>query len=417
MAEQHATTVGVGLRFPKSANVFMSYKRVDRTPVQNLRKHLLAHGIQTWIDVEDLEYGSHTETEIRSAIRQCDGLMLYITKNTLKRGFIWDVEIPTAVTRQVGEPDFKIIPIFREGIKPPLVKRFCEKNAYNFIGEFNGPLSEISDEEIAKKTLRTVWARRLRRLEKAEVDLATYEPWIHFQTFERAPNLPPFGPDLTLDWEQFYGTEGNYDYPNEEVWDALLLPGLRDVKHLLSNHNIKTVHATLQTRLSAALAIGYAVRQTANLRFLFEREGVSNWTVDPLTVDASTETPLKIEYTPADSSTAIIECPLKQPTKSALTRARSSLPLPDQCHHLVFTSVHGVGPMAVASPEEEVAMVRQIRDEMIRLKGLSGVNHFHIFMAGPQELAASLGFHLNTFSNVSIYEYTNNSYVHGYTIK
>lgn len=115
--------------------VFVSYRKKDN--IYNLRDRIVDYILQAfdcavWYD-SSLTPGENYDEEIAVAIRECDVVILLLTKNVFDSSYIWDIEIKYALQYNKG-----IIPISL-GI---------ELNAYEKITEKIGHIHILSAEEL-----------------------------------------------------------------------------------------------------------------------------------------------------------------------------------------------------------------------------------------------------------------------------
>lgn len=101
--------------------VFLSYAREDLEPVRKLRDFLRRSGIDTWWDKDDILPGRKWETEIETALAQCDFVAGCFSKVSVrKRGYV-QRELKRA--REFGsrmlEDDIYFIPVLLEECELP----------------------------------------------------------------------------------------------------------------------------------------------------------------------------------------------------------------------------------------------------------------------------------------------------------
>lgn len=91
---------------------FLSYSRKNLRDVRIIARTLMIHGVELWQDITNLGTGV-SESKIRKAIQEgSDGLIFFVTQQSIASQFIRDVELPEAETRFKDDADFKIIPVF-----------------------------------------------------------------------------------------------------------------------------------------------------------------------------------------------------------------------------------------------------------------------------------------------------------------
>lgn len=65
-------------------NIFISYSRDDRSFERRLSKDLNRFGLETWVDVQNIEPGSRWAEEIDRAIMKSTTLILVLSQNMLR---------------------------------------------------------------------------------------------------------------------------------------------------------------------------------------------------------------------------------------------------------------------------------------------------------------------------------------------
>jgi hypothetical protein len=64
----------------RKANIFLIHAHSDREKVHTLYQRLSRDGLQVWLDVERLQPGQDWQNEIRTAILQCDVIVVCLSK-------------------------------------------------------------------------------------------------------------------------------------------------------------------------------------------------------------------------------------------------------------------------------------------------------------------------------------------------
>jgi energy-coupling factor transporter ATP-binding protein EcfA2 len=96
--------------------VFLSYSREDQEEAMELHERLLAAGMQSWIDIEEILPGEPWPIRIDSAIRDSDVVLLLLSKNTSRT---LNPEIRMAVELQRERSNIFIIPVRLERCEIP----------------------------------------------------------------------------------------------------------------------------------------------------------------------------------------------------------------------------------------------------------------------------------------------------------
>jgi tetratricopeptide (TPR) repeat protein len=100
-------------------SVFISHSSKDDGIVRELRQALEALGIETWADSERLAGGDLLTPEIQKAIENADHFLVVVSVNALNSDWV-QREIKHA--RSVRKRGYKIVPLMRSGIEPPVLR-------------------------------------------------------------------------------------------------------------------------------------------------------------------------------------------------------------------------------------------------------------------------------------------------------
>lgn len=100
-----------------SSTIFISHSGNDYVIAKDIAIALRQMGFNTWVDIENLSPGSIWLNEIDEAIKRSNVFLVYIGKSGVRR---WvDVETKLAITQNVEDPKFRIIPLFGPGAPEP----------------------------------------------------------------------------------------------------------------------------------------------------------------------------------------------------------------------------------------------------------------------------------------------------------
>ena len=397
-----------GLERP--ATTFLSYAREDAEVVKYLQQQLNVRGVRAWRDVTDLPLGGPNKDEIIYAIeRESDAFVLYVTPQSLESDFIWDVEVPAALSRWDGDHSYHMVPILY-GITFGELEQHCAAHNLRSLKEFNGVSLPVKDtaadtefnrklREIAKRILQATLTLRLRR---AGAD-RKYEPCLCFHTYRYEP--PTDSLDLDVDWTGFFPSKD--ELPTEKVWDEVLIPALDDVKQALSmKTRSRRLHVFEQAHLPAAFALGAAFPDSSHftLQVNARVEGRDDiWSTEGST---SIVEPFDLNsYQPdGDAHVAVMEIAIPTGTASDVATNLRALGISYK-HHIRFTVPSGPDNRAVKSSAQALAMSLQVGKELRRLYGQGGVTHIHLFAAIPAALAVLIGHQVNAMSAITLYHF------------
>ena len=106
---------------PVSLKVFVCYASEDEAVIQQLHTRLSLDGCTPWLDKTDILPGQHWETEIKTAIRNSDVVLVCLSrKSTTKRGFVHK-ELRYVLDAATERPPDKVfaIPVILEECEVP----------------------------------------------------------------------------------------------------------------------------------------------------------------------------------------------------------------------------------------------------------------------------------------------------------
>ncbi|MFN8383067.1 MAG: SUMF1/EgtB/PvdO family nonheme iron enzyme [Anaerolineales bacterium] len=90
---------------PRPLRVFLCHASQDKPAVRKLHRYLKQHGIQPWLDQEDLLPGENWEVEIPRALNASDVILVCLSKNSVnKEGYV-QKEISFALDKALEKPD------------------------------------------------------------------------------------------------------------------------------------------------------------------------------------------------------------------------------------------------------------------------------------------------------------------------
>ncbi len=90
---------------PRPLRVFLCHASQDKPAVRKLHRYLKQHGIQPWLDQEDLLPGENWEVEIPRALNASDVILVCLSKNSVnKEGYV-QKEISFALDKALEKPE------------------------------------------------------------------------------------------------------------------------------------------------------------------------------------------------------------------------------------------------------------------------------------------------------------------------
>lgn len=121
----------------KGPLVFISYAREDRQRVIALGKVLRAHGLRTWIDIENIVPGERWEVAIESVLERADFVVICLSGNSVSKRSFAQREIKRTVRaeEQMLVDDIFLIPVRLESCELPVnLKDFQWVDAFTDAG-------------------------------------------------------------------------------------------------------------------------------------------------------------------------------------------------------------------------------------------------------------------------------------------
>ena len=106
---------------PRPLRVFLCHASQDKPSVWKLYRYLKQHGVQPWLDQQDLLPGEDWEVEIPKALFASDVILVCLSKNSVnKEGFV-QKEITFALDKAMEKPEgtIFIIPVKLEDCEIP----------------------------------------------------------------------------------------------------------------------------------------------------------------------------------------------------------------------------------------------------------------------------------------------------------
>jgi hypothetical protein len=98
--------------------VFLSYAREDAQAVERVAIELRAHGVELWMDRQDLVAGDEWLPQIEAAISKADFMLVFISRTSLNSAWVHR-EYQTAFQRQAKTGGTRLIPVLLERVQLP----------------------------------------------------------------------------------------------------------------------------------------------------------------------------------------------------------------------------------------------------------------------------------------------------------
>ena len=105
--------------------IFLCHSSSDKPAVRNLYQRLRSHGIDPWLDEEDLLPGQDWEREISRAVRECDIVIVCLSRGSIgRKGYVQkEIKYALDVADQQPEGAIFLIPLKLEDCDAP--ERLC----------------------------------------------------------------------------------------------------------------------------------------------------------------------------------------------------------------------------------------------------------------------------------------------------
>lgn len=391
---------------------FLSHWRGDATAIASIQRMLQVRGLHAWRDVDDLEIGQAFEEAIRRALRtEVSAFIAYVTPEFLTRDSIWRVEVPEALERFRRDPNFLIIPLFC-GVEPAELTAVCARHGLADLSGFNGHMvppgarRKTRDTELRRMTQRTLRAS-LRPLFAADQG---YVPRLLIRSQAHAAG--ELGVDLDLDWTASF--EGGCPAPAQ--WEAELLPALRDIRDALGALSRRELHVTVQSRLSAPLALGEVFSATSKYTLSFDGENGA-WSTAAPRRPAPVLVRRDLAAPGRDRSVALVEVSIARAVGLSVASHAGGLGGDAPGLAVRFEPVGGPRTTAVEDDSWAMSAAWEV-GESLRVMHDQGVRHIHLYVAAPAEWCVLLGHTLNAVGRITVHQWhpTTGGYVRACTL-
>jgi hypothetical protein len=375
----------------KPPRYFVSYSRCDAQQVRVIGETLHAHGIEIWQDINNLGKGI-AESSIREAIaKETDGLILFITAESVASDFIKAVELHEADARIRRDPSFCIIPIFCIPIKDA---------ASALSGCLTVPVSSFNGVKVEEPRNTQNLIEAANRVALLIMDSVIYD------------NAAPFHVGLSSKQKVVGQLHSNLNFlshfeanlPPTEVWSQRIAPAINAVKNNLVSKGIQALRVTGHCHLSLGCLMGYVFRRPTAFRIetVQNSDGTASvWS----THGKSGANPLKVVELPGEIGSRdllvvlnLYSSDIGSVLKCAAThglKRRATITLNPPRYPYLITS------------NEAVAIARDLSATIKELHARYSTSNVHLFLAVPLGLSLLIGYDLNACGRVQCYEFDN----------
>jgi len=375
--------------------IFLSYKREDLNDLTYVHNVLRANGIRIWSDLEYLPPGSNTTREIQKAIfDKCVGFLIYVTPQSLKSDFIWNVEIPAAYEKSKRENgNFLLIPIIKghDLIEPfrqkSLSKLGCDlTNRNGFV--FESGLVDIS-------TINDLAARLIEHL----IRTTEYTP-IEMFTYKPIPTCPP--DHLVLDWSNFFSDT----HPTKEEWRDVLTPSLKNIRRALLRKNKPQRDVWLPTRihLSAALAYGWIFRETRGFNLIASDKLKQENPEDIVDVNQFAKMRFDLVQGSRRARNLFLGISIAKDVHSSIERTKQQ---GYRYRAGLFGTIENLGRNSILNTTHAKFLAERTVEQLVAMRTKFQTSRTDLFISSSVQYAAYLGWYLNACGHFTYWQYRN----------
>jgi len=102
--------------------IFLSYAYEDREKILEISRDLSKAGFQPWMDVQNLQPGQVWDIEIRKALQASDFIIIFLSKNSIRKEGYLQKEIKSALELADRKPEntIFIIPVRLDDVEIPV---------------------------------------------------------------------------------------------------------------------------------------------------------------------------------------------------------------------------------------------------------------------------------------------------------
>jgi hypothetical protein len=399
--------------------VFVSYKQDPWQPeVLELADELRLRGLRVFLDViEQARYAGQDMADFlrRFIERESEAFLLYVAQAITDSPYVWNLEVPSALTRRDHDQDYLVLPFFRDR-RPSEVRDSMPPHGQRLaaLGGIVAVPSKGGSPQETNRFLAAKWREASRRMLEAVVSrsmgiLSGQGRPLRIDIYTRVEG--PADADLVLDWRsQFPGGRS----ASPESWQRIQ-SAMADLSAVLPRVGGRTIRVSGNAHLSAAVALGYTFPRP--MGFSLEVEQYGTWWSS---VGPDSASPLQIVSGQLDPGrkdillvVAISRPEVVPEAMDYITRAGAALG-----GRIVVQPRAGPGPNALA-PDDARSAVREIVGALTHARATWGMGTTHLFLAAPLALAVLLGHHLNASGRVQLYEHdkTSGGYVKAITFE
>lgn len=370
---------------------FLSYSRKNLRDVRIIARTLMIHGVELWQDITNLGTGV-SESKIRKAIQEgSDGLIFFVTQQSIESQFIRDVELPEAETRFKDDADFKIIPVF--GLPIDVATAALKGCLTVPLSNFNGAIVEGEGNFDDVSTA----AHRAAEIVLEDISIPDVDPLTIGLSSKQKTSKDVA---LHLDFTGFFES----GIPPATVWDEQFSAALARVKRFLSKRSRLSIRLHAFCHLSLGILFGYVFRRTTGFKLEIEQITNSNtsiWSTD---------------RTPLDNPLTLAEIPGTLGSKNLLVRMNlmsaddKSVARYVEKNDLSYRAILTLSPPSfpwIISEIQAATIATDLAHKIKEMHARYDTNTVHLFCAIPLGLALMIGYNVNACGTIRCYEFDN----------
>ncbi len=379
---------------------FLSYRRsrIAEASLLIAAQHDL--GIPTWHDLGNLD-DEHTEDQLGRVLSDegTANAVVWLTPDVHESAIIQRVELPKIQERVRLRDGFFVVAVAAGRLARADVDRVVETTltAHDW-SEWN--LRSVEGDPIGLEDAQTIARRVLeKRVQAVHGRLSPGEP-ITLLVYTRT--RPPIGTgaSLVLDWSaRFQGREAPTD-----AWIRHLLPAVETVARTIGTFAPgRTVVATGQASLSAAVALGYAFMAPRGIDVAWKQRLPSGeeevWSLRTPRTDSAFDVESRGKEVNEDSLAVLVS--ISSNVEPAFAATKHTLP---RFRAILHGRLRHTRLITAGEATDIAQKVRQsIQEARTEFRGLRG--GVHLFVSAPVGLAMMIGQLLNAVGPVQLYEH------------
>jgi hypothetical protein len=397
---------------PMPMKVFVSHWSGDSEDVKALNGELRLHGIFPWVDKDGgFRLGDDTQTAVRHVLeREASGLLLYATKTALSRKFITRLEIESAIRIKERNPNFMLV-VIACGIGFNEISTWALEN-------FGFDLANFHSHVIPRGVPRGALGSHFQQiavlatnkiLHTAAQDVES-KGYLSMQFLTRGAPLPTSSDRLVIDASWLI--EGAPCSP--ERWGMVHASLLNVKKSITKEIGLLPLRFHGFRHLTGAFLLGRVFARPSGFIIETQQNGEYWSTNSPLLEDE----PLKVQRDGGSVESEALFVEISTGDKMVADGVRRLVQAGIKPHAILrLVPKAGLDSTAVKSNAMASSIAVQVRSEVSKALIDCPVSSVHIFAAVPHSVATFIGYELNAFPPIHLYEYDGLNYVESIVIR